>query len=236
VEVQRNLFMITKEETNVFASAEAPAVPELLSPSPSPLLMTAAATTVATVSDWLKGPRRLWAAAVGLLARSQLATHFFVLLPSLYISGVLIYISTGLGVTLCGDMFPASGYGHTYCIKSIEPATNALLGLFGVLAGLTFIVLIPAQLAVYKRWPGVLSLCAWQTGVMGHWYLMTLVLLTLAAGKAISQFDIYLATGQAGLLLFTSLKVLWGAFFPACIVWGLSAEVMAKRRQELSGE
>lgn len=215
-------------EANVFAAAGAPAAPPLLTTS------NAAATTAAAVSDWLKGPRRLWAAAVGLLARSQLATHFFVLLPSLYISGVLIYISTGLGTTLCTDM------GREWlsnCVQFLQPTTNALLGLFGVLAGLTYIVLIPAQLAVYARWPGVLSLCAWQTGVMGHWYLMTLVLLTLAAGRVISQYHDFLSGGyQASNLLFTFLKVLWGVFFPACFVWGLSAEVMAKRRQELSGE
>jgi hypothetical protein len=49
----------------------------------------------------------------------------------------------------------------------LEPATitNAVLGAFGVLAGLTYAVLIPAEMAVYWRWPGVLSLSAWATGV-----------------------------------------------------------------------
>ena len=215
-------------ETNVFAASAAPAA----SPSPSPALLLPSPGGAAAAKDWLKGPRRWWGAAVGFIAQSQAATHVFVLLPSLFISGVLIYISNGLGVSLCSGL----QYGATPgCVAAMAPITNAVLGAFGVLAGLTYAVLIPAEMAVYWSWPGVLSLSAWATGVMGNWFVMTLVLFTLAASNIFSQFN-YLPGGYVAAFLFTFLRVLWGVFLPACFVWGLSAEVMAKRRQVLSGE
>jgi hypothetical protein len=213
-------------ETNVFATPAA-ATPAA-SPSPSALLSPGAAAA----TDWLKGPRRWWNAAVGFIAQSQVATHVFVLLPSLYLSGVLIYISTGLGASLCAGLQSAA---TPSCVAAMAPITNAVLSAFGVLAGLTYVVLIPAEMAVYWRWPGVLSLSAWATGVMGNWFVMTLVLFTLAATNIFAQFT-YLPGNYATAFLFTFMRVLWGVFLPACFVWGLSAEVMAKRRLALSGE
>lgn len=219
---------------NVFAAPRgAVEASSLSAPSPSPLLKVAdtGAAVAAFASDWLKGPRRAWNSAVSFIAKSQVVTFIFIFLPSLFISGVLIFISVGLGPMMCQSY---QGVITTECVKALEPTTQAVLGTFGVLAGLTYVVLIAAAPAVYANWPGVLSICSWQTGVMGNWFLMSLVLFTLGSSYIFSRFISAFLSIYA--FYYAFMKFLWGVFFPATIIWGLSSEVMAKRRQFLSGE
>ena len=215
---------------NVFAAPRG-AVEDSSPSAPSPSLLKAAdpaAAVVTFASDWLKGPRRAWNSAVSFIAKSQVVTFIFIFLPSLFISGVLIYISVGLGPMMC-ESYPIT----SVCVKALEPTTQAVLGAFGVLAGLTYVVLVAAAPAVYANWPGVLSICSWQTGVMGNWFLMSLVLFTLGSSYMFSRFSANLGIYA---FYYAFMKFLWGVFFPATVVWGLSSEVMAKRRQILSGE
>ena len=107
----------------------------------------------AYATDWLKGCRAGWHGVTKLLAGHKVSAGILSLLPSVLITGVLIYLSTKAGSSL---MFSQIAGGYV-----------------GALAALTYLFGLLGLFAVIFSWPGVLSIAAKAYQIISHFFIST---------------------------------------------------------------
>jgi len=174
-----------------------------------------------TANDWTKGCRLTWIALNRTFAASKYSAAFFAILPSLYISGVMIAINVKLG----GGNNPM----FVYQLQIVQ----ALTQFFGIIAGFTYFFNLLAVVSIFKRWPGLLSLCAWTQEVLEHFFVVSFIILLLLVGYISSLISLYRVDWNT--IYMTILSPLFACFFFAIISFALSASVSVAFRIQLSG-
>ena len=169
-----------------------------------------------SANDWTKGCRLTWTALNRTFAASKYSAVFFAILPSLYLSTVMIGINVKWG-------------NDTQLVLPLRLATQ----FFGVLAGFTYFFNILTSVAILKRWPGVLSFCAWTQEVIEHFFIVSFIILVLASGSLAAFFSSYRIDWNTIYLYI--LSPVFACFFFAVMAYSLSASVSVAFRRELSG-
>ena len=205
-----------------WATPIAPIPPPATVPVQSSTTETSNTGPYRTANDWTKGCRLTWIALNRTFAASKYSAAFFAILPSLYISGVMIAINVKLGGGGNNPMF-------VYQLQMVQ----ALTQFFGIIAGFTYFFNLLAVISIMKRWPGVLSFCAWTQEVMEHFFVVSFIILLLLVGYISSLISAYRVDWN--IIYGSFLSPLFACFFFAIISFALSASVSVAFRIQLSG-
>jgi len=200
----------------------------------------------APANDWLKPFRKTWESVTRLLASHRGSSAFFCLLPALYLSGVLIYISAQLANDLCiavslaipGDFsrrprptvdeVRASAYG-----VAILSLVQSMISYIGAVAGVEITAAMLGLVAIWQKWPGVLSFVAWTVTVFEHFFIVLFISLLLSWSSMFASFFQNTLNASFGS---ATLSIVTGILLPAILVWQLSASVLTRQRMIFSGE
>ena len=204
-------------------------------PKPSADVMTGTG-----VSDWTSGLRKTWDAITRLLSSSRCSSAFFALLPAFYVSGMLIYINTQLQTDLVNALAAATS-NNTAIVANCGPYLTAtvltMTNYLGAIAGVAITASLASVLAIWQKWPGVLSFFTWVTEVLGHFLLVLFISLLCGWTRAFASVSAYFNISAAANASFSTatLNIMVAMLLPACCVWQLSASVMTRQRIAFSG-
>lgn len=185
--------------------------------------------------DWLKGVRKFYYALMAMLAAATPSAMFMTMLPSIFMSIILIYVNTGLSWFLAEYLSKA--YPNSASATQIRDANmgafnsvaNVLTTYLGWMAGVTYATGVTGVISIWRQWPGVLSICAWLVLVIGHFLLVATVLVLVASSSAFAYISLPTILYNAFLTISMAFLV------PACVVFSVSASVMSSRREIMSG-
>jgi len=202
-----------------------------------------AASGAAAASDWLRSARRTWDAVTRLLASSRFSSAFFALLPSFYCIGVLIYVNAQLAkdcVACVATASAASGAGYAALASGFAVLVSSLTSLVGALAGVAFSASLASLLAIYMKWPGVLSFWTWTAEVIKDWLLVTYIIFLFSWQSVFSASAGFVIpnTNAAFVASFSycTVGIMVSVMLPAILVWQLAVSVVTRQRMIFSGE
>jgi hypothetical protein len=199
------------------------------------------------VTDWLRSARKTWDALTRALASTRFSSAFFASLPSIYMIGLIIYINVQFAKDLaaCVDAAyrAASPNGSSpqktsaYLFSPILSPFNTFIG---SLLGVSLAASLASILAIWKKWPGVLSFWTWTVEVLKDWFIVTFIILLFSWASAFSTAQTYAFNDQNVAILSTmstcTLNIMVSMMLPAIFVWQISASVTTRQRMIFSGE
>ena len=208
-----------------------------------------AAAGAAAASDWLRSARRTWDAITRTLASSRASSAFFAMLPSLYAIGVLIYVSVQLAKDLVACTVSAAAAGgysvtsagaYSYTATSFGLLISSLTTLLGALTGVAVAASLASLLAIWQKWPGVLSFWTWTAEVLKDWIIVTFAILLFSWNSVFTTAGSYYSSSlnQAFVtsMSYCTLGIMVSAVLPAIFVWQLAVSVVTRQRMIFSGE
>jgi len=213
------------------------------------------AIAAGAVSDWLRSVRKTWDAVTRMLASSRFSSAFFAALPSLYMFGVLIYANVQFSKDLSA-CFVAAGlaaepasraeywvqlWSNLYSVTASNALTRSMNTFVGALTGVACAASLASILAIWQKWPGVLSAWTWTVEVLKDWFIVTFAILLCSWQSVFAAFAPYAPYSQYNVAFFTSLSnstlgIMVSVLLPAIFVWQLTASVATRQRMIFSGE
>ena len=212
-----------------------------------------AGAAAGAVSDWLRSLRKTWDAVTRMLASSRFSSAFFALLPSLYCFGVLIYANVQLGKDLAACFVAAGAAGYPasspaswaanwaalYSASASAALTSSMNNFVGALTGCACTASLASLLAIWQKWPGVLSFWTWTVEVLKDWYIVTFTILLFSWQSIFLSVASYLTvynTAFFSSLSYSTLSIMVSIVLPAIFAWQLAASVVTRQRMIFSGE
>ena len=203
----------------------------------------------AAVNDWLRSARKTWDALTRALASTRISSAFFAYLPSLDMIGLIIYVNVSFAKDLaaCIDAAyrianPGSGGSMSqatspYIFSLIRSPLNTFVG---SLLGVSLAASLFSILAIWQKWPGVLSFWTWTVEVLKDWFIVTFIILLFSWASAFSTAQNYYYNGQSSAVLSSlstcTLNIMVSMMLPAIFVWQISASVVTRQRMIFSGD
>lgn len=200
------------------------------------------------MSDWLRSARRTWDAITRVLAATRVSSAFFALLPCLYALGVIVYINVGLAKDLAKafvtanavHLDPASASAYiAQAPATFNGVVQALNAFVGTLTAVVSVGSVLNVVAIWRKWPGILSFFTWTSEALKCWLLVSYIMLLCSWQSAFSYVSVWYGgapSGPAYTLGTILLGILSGLFLPAIVVWTLSVSVLIRQRMIFSGE
>ena len=216
------------------------------STTPTPGVQTVGAAGTA-VSDWLKSARKTWDALTRALASTRYSSAFFASLPSIYMIALITYVNVQFAKDLAGCVDaayvaanPAMNYQRTSPFL-FAPIISPMNTFVGSLLGVALAASLASILAIWQKWPGVLSFWTWTVEVLKDWFIVTFIILLFSWASAFTSASNYAQAyyqNSAGIasLSTCTLNIMVSMMLPAIFVWQISASVMTRQRMIFSGE
>ena len=207
----------------------------LAAPAPGGAAGGAAAGGVAAASDWLRIARKRWDAFTRMLASSRFSSAFFAMLPALYAIGVLIYINVQLAkdIVACTLVAAAAAQyrvnsesAYTFTTANYGLVVSSLTTLIGALTGVATAASLASLLAIWQKWPGVLSFWTWTAEVLKDWFIVTFAILLFSWQSVFATAGTYVSSSYSSTFV-TSLS--------HCTL-GIMVSVVTRQRMILSGD
>ena len=211
----------------------------------------AAVPAAAAASDWLRSARKTWDAITRMLASSRFSSAFFALLPSLYAIGVLIYINVQLAKDLVACTVSAAAaagiqvsrdnaYSFTTASYGLGLVVSSLTTLIGALTGVATAASLASLLAIWQKWPGVLSFWTWTAEVLKDWFIVTFAILLFSWQSVFATAGSYVSSAISSAFVTAlsqcTLGIMVSVMLPAIFVWQLAVSVVTRQRMIFSGE
>jgi hypothetical protein len=108
-----------------------------------------------------------------------------------------------------------------------------MISYIGAVAGVEITAAMLGLVAIWQKWPGVLSFVAWTVTVFEHFFIVLFISLLLSWSSMFASFfqnTLNVSFGSA------TLSIVTGILLPAILVWQLSASVLTRQRMIFSGE
>ena len=212
----------------------------------SPHQSVGAGAAGAAVNDWLRSARKTWDALTRALASTRISSGFFASLPSLYMIGLIIYVNAQFAkdVAACVDAAYRAASPNGSIPKTnpflFSPIISPLNTFVGSLLGVSLAASLFSILAIWQKWPGVLSFWTWTVEVLKDWFIVTFVILLFSWASAFSTAQNYYYNGQSSAVLSSlstcTLNIMVSMMLPAIFVWQISASVVTRQRMIFSGD
>ena len=209
----------------------------------------AAVPSAAAASDWLRSARKTWDAITRLLASSRFSSAFFALLPSLYAIGVLIYVNTQLakdlvactvGAAAAAGVQVSSNTAYSFTTANYGLVVSSLTTLIGSLTGVATAASLASLLAIWQKWPGVLSFWTWAAEVLKDWFIVTFAILLFSWQSVFATAGSYVSSTISSAFVTSlsqcTLGIMVSVMLPAIFVWQLAVSVVTRQRMIFSGE
>ena len=209
----------------------------------------AAVPSAAAASDWLRSARKTWDAITRLLASSRFSSAFFALLPSLYAMGVLIYVNTQLakdlvactvGAASAAGVQVSSNAAYSFTTANYGLVVSSLTTLIGALTGVATAASLASLLAIWQKWPGVLSFWTWTAEVLKDWFIVTFAILLFSWQSVFATAGSYVSSAISSAFVTAlsqcTLGIMVSVMLPAIFVWQLAVSVVTRQRMIFSGE
>ena len=201
----------------------------------------------AAVNDWLRSARKTWDALTRALASTRISSGFFASLPSLYMIGLIIYVNAQFAkdVAACVDAAYRAASPNGSIPKTnpflFSPIISPLNTFVGSLLGVSLAASLFSILAIWQKWPGVLSFWTWTVEVLKDWFIVTFIILLFSWASAFSTAQTYFAySGQNASIISSlstcTLNIMVSMMLPAIFVWQISASVVTRQRMIFSGD
>ena len=209
----------------------------------------AAVPSAAAASDWLRSARKTWDAITRLLASSRFSSAFFALLPSLYAIGVLIYVNTQLakdlvactvGAAAAAGVQVSSNTAYSFTTANYGLVVSSLTTLIGALTGVATAASLASLLAIWQKWPGVLSFWTWTAEVLKDWFIVTFAILLFSWQSVFATAGSYVSSAISSAFVASlsqcTLGIMVSVVLPAIFVWQLAVSVVTRQRMIFSGD